>query len=102
MALDDLTDEVKKELEEWDEDDLDELAENITRYTEKVESLRKVMVNMDSRLEEVNQDLKVVKYSVKNLIDGIENGRDDSFLEDVEVGEQDNEDNGSDSDSPWL
>lgn len=77
MGLDDITKDAKEELEQYDDDDLKELEELIEEYIEKVDMLNRVMVNMDKRMESINDDLDTVKVAFKRILNKLDEMEED-------------------------
>lgn len=61
MGLGDVTDSVKEELDEWDDEDLKDLADDLDEYLDQVKNLRRVVVNLDSRMEDISENMESVE-----------------------------------------
>ena len=69
MGLDDIAGDVKKEVEQLDDDDIEELSGDIEEYMERVDRLSNVMTNMDSRMEQIREDMASVDRRLQMMED---------------------------------
>ena len=67
MGLDDIAGDAKEEIEQLDDDDIEELSGDIEEYMERVDRLSNVMVNMDSRMEQIREDMASIKRKMSML-----------------------------------
>lgn len=78
MGLGDFTDDKKEEFDEVDQDELQELIAEVDEYTERVERLLRIAVNLDGRVEEIQDDVSQLNRRIKRIENNTETDPDDS------------------------
>lgn len=77
MGLGDVTDKAREKMEEWDDDDLDELASDIEEAIEEYNNVRRVVLAMDSDMEEVKDRMTTIENRLSTIEEQLGVNKDD-------------------------